>query len=343
MTVIKNATEKPRVFYGLHMVAGVAEYPEHKDSSGKPTRILVAENAAKQMDPTFAGLPVYVHHVEDVDFSKMEQEADGYVVESFYNALDGKHWAKFIVVTDKGHEAIRKGWKLSNAYAIKNVRGGGKWHAVDYSQEVDRGEYLHLAIVPNPRYQESIVFTPEQFKAYNEAKELELKTLKNSKPQEKKSMFKWFKREEVKNSADLEGVEVQLKSGSTRTLAQLVNEAEKAEEEKKNMDADKDKPVMANGDHKVKVGEEEMTVNELVAKYNEFMEEKKKAANPATKENEKVEDKKEDDKKSNASPAKVETPNFDALKNASPQDDATKVETSADKTARGKSRYGSAS
>src|SRR4051812_29447530 len=106
--MIKNAKTLPQVFYGLHMVPGVAEY---NDPEREPYRILIGETTIKNMDPTFQGKPVYVDHVEEVNLENLQQEADGYVLESFYNKLDGKHWVKFIVVSDRGKEAIQKGWK----------------------------------------------------------------------------------------------------------------------------------------------------------------------------------------------------------------------------------------
>jgi len=265
--VILNSRELPKILYGLHMCEGVAEYHE----TGTPTRIFVGEDVLKNMNPTFAGKPVYVNHVENVNLDTLQEEADGYVTESFFNKADGKYWAKFLVVSDRGHEAIRKGWKLSNAYRIKNSRGGGKWHNVDYQQEVADGEYTHLAIVPNPRYEESIVLTPEQFKEYNSQKDQELKELANSKGE--RSMFKFFKKQAVENAAEMETLSVTLSNGQEKTLKQVINELEEAmkakAEEKKNEEMEENapaEPMMANGDHMVAVGEEKMKVNELVEK-----------------------------------------------------------------------------
>ena len=164
--VIKNAKEQPTIWYGRHMEPGVAEYAE----PGKTAyRILVNEAAIREMDPSFAGKPVYVKHVDEVNLDKIQHEADGYVIESFYNAADSSHWVKFIVVSDKGREAIRAGWKLSNAYIPKSFGPGGISKGVELQKEVIAGEYEHLALVPDPRYETSIVLTPSQFKEYNES------------------------------------------------------------------------------------------------------------------------------------------------------------------------------
>ena len=141
---IRNAQVMPKIYYGLHMTEGVAQYRDPNYMDGEPYRILVREKAIKEMDPSFAGIPVYVGHVDDVIPEENVENADGYVVESFFNKPDGKHWCKFIVVTDKGHDAIAKGWQLSNAYKITQNGAAGKWHAVEYVQEVLAGEAEHI-------------------------------------------------------------------------------------------------------------------------------------------------------------------------------------------------------
>lgn len=355
---LKNATTLPRVFYGLHMVEGVAEYREPKR---EPYRIMIAEEAIKNMDATFSGKPVYVQHVDNVNLDSLQEEADGYVIESFFNKSDGKHWAKFIVVSDKGHQAIRNGWKLSNAYIPKDFSDGGLWHGVEYSKEITRGEYEHLAIVPNPRYEESVILTPEEFKAYNLEKEIELTKIANAKGET--SMLSFFKKQKVENSTDLAGMSVILpKSKKEVTVEQLVND----------MDAIHNMHGYAAPEHMVKIGNEEMSVKDLSNKYSECLneledmkkkkdnegkedmpeqdekknedkpvdEEKKNEEKPAEevkkeKMNEDKEPKEDDEKKKNA--------HFEALKNApdSVIHDIPPFELPGASVARGVSRYGS--
>lgn len=361
--MIKNATTLPKRYYGMHMAPGLAEYQDKEGSY----RILVNESTIKKMDKTFEGRPVYVNHVEDVNLEKIQQEADGYVVKSFYNEVDGKHWVEFIVVSDAGHQAISQGWRLSNAYIPTALANGGIHQGMEYQKEVMDGEYEHLAIVKNPRYNESIILTPEQFKEYCDKKRIELSKVANS--QEKKeiqSMFKFFKREKVENSLDLENTEVVLpKSGKTMTVANALEIADKVE----NMHG------YANGDHMVKAGEEEMSVNDMSKGYcamkSELEELKKKNADQADadakkaeKEQDSPEAKKNEDgpegEKENADEskegeleamensigdkeeAKRRNDFFATLKNASQiAQPAKAIELQMDQVARGKKRYGS--
>jgi len=367
---VENAKTLPRRYFGLHMAEGVAEY---HDAGREPYRIFLNEATIKNMDPTYEGRPVYVRHVENVDLAKLQEEADGYVVRSFFNAADGKHWAEFLVVSDRGHEAIRNGWKLSNSYIPKAFIGGGLWHGVEFAKEVTSAEYEHLAIVPDPRYSESVILTPEEFKSYNEDKLVELKRLQNSKGET--PMFEWLKKSKVENSTEIEGMSVTLpKSKVEKTITQLVNEMDAHEMHKK------DDSAMAHPDHHVMVGNEKMKIHELVAKhqdmYNDYMEMKKKhdeltakkdpkaesettvnpedppspehkdnAPTPEELEKKKNEDealrKAEKDKEGKTHNSKDEF--YDMLDKA-PQlvKNSAPIEVSGDAVARGKARYGSA-
>lgn len=352
MNKVHNAKQLPKVYYGLHMAPGVAEYrPAGKD----PYRILIQEDAIKAMDSTFPGRPVYVEHVDDVNLERLQEQADGYVVESFFNPADGKHWAKFLAVSDMAHEAIALGWKLSNAYYLKSDTGvGGQWHGVDYLKEVTAGEYEHLAIVSNPRYAESIILTPEQFKAYNEKKLEELKKLSNSKEKtetkKKETLamkFNFFKREKIENGADLENSMVELgKDKKQMTVMAGLELAEKY----LNMQG------YASGDHMVKANDdEEMSVSELTEKYNSMKKKmnedeeamKKKNSEPSEEEKKKNAEEEEKKKKENEKKDEEEknknSSEFDKLKNAASTATAHTVvaELMGTQLERGKNLYGS--
>ena len=250
----QNAKEEPKIFYCKHIAPGVCAYEDET--------ILIGEEALKGMDKTFAGKPIYVNH-QKVNLENLQEEADGYVAESFYLPEDGCHWAKMIIVSDKGQEAIRKGWKVSNAYVPDEFGIGGEWHNVPYNREIMKAHYTHLALVDNPRYEEAEVMTPEQFKMYKEEKKAQLKELENTKG-EGKTMFKLFKKTAV-NSDDLSKVMVELSNGSTVSIGEMVNSVEadlKKEEEEKNKynEADVLEKV-------VKVNGEDMTVADLIKEY----------------------------------------------------------------------------
>ena len=290
-STLKNAKQEPKIYYGMHFCPGVAEY---RPPGKEPYRIMINEQTLRDMDKTFAGRPVFVQHVDDVNLETIQKDADGYVIESFYNESDGKHWCKFIVVSDRGHAAIQNGWGLSNAYIPEAFGPGGLWNGVEFQKEVMRGEFEHLAIVPDPRY-EAFILTPSQFKEYNENRLLELKKVANSK--EKTKMFDLFKKTKV-DSSDLGDAVVKLpKSGKEITIAQLINEADKdpadedkdkapfkadkagkadseAEEKKQGRKEESEKeheaPQMANMDHHVMDGDKSRPLHEIVSEHKEM-------------------------------------------------------------------------
>lgn len=289
----QNAKEEPKVFYCKHIAPGVCAYADET--------ILIGEEALKEMDKTFAGKPIYVNH-QKVDLEKIQQEADGYVAESFYLPEDGCHWAKMIIVSDKGHEAIRKGWKVSNAYVPDEFGIGGEWHNIPYNREVMKAHYTHLALVDNPRYEEAEVMTPEDFKMYKEQKREQLKSLENAKTKGEGKTMKWklFKRTEVTNSDDLSNTMVELSNGTAISIGEMVNSVEKDIQEKEEA-KNKCNDLLEEA---VKVNGEDMKVKDLIEAYektakknkcNEEDEEEKKSKKASKKNAD--EDKKEEEKK----------------------------------------------
>lgn len=333
---------KPKVYYGLHMHDGIAEY---REPDADALRVLVRSETAMKMDPSFAGCPIYIDHVDDVNWEELHKSKHvGLVSESFFNAADGKHWVKFIISDPEADELISKGWALSNAYYVRAKGPGGNCQGVDYEYEVTQGEYEHLAIVNNPRY-ETRILKPEDFKAYNEEKIAELKRLTNSKEEKKGSSsmkLKFFKRSKIENSLDIEGTSVELKDGQDLTIAECVELAEKQ------LAAEAGGGEVSQ-DQMVKVADGEITLAELISRYNAMV---------AAKQNSEADDKKkkeEEEKKANESKEKAEKEKaekeaaekqqnsfFHTLQNASSKgsESATPdIDTRADGAARGRANY----
>ncbi len=362
MKLINNSG---KIYYGLHMYPGVAQYKE----PGRDLMVFINEDTIRKMDPTFAGKPVYVMHVDGVEQSidKLRNEADGWVIESFFNEADGKHWAKFIICSSLGMRAIEnQGMRLSNCYIQKGMGPEGRWNGVSYDAQIMNGEYEHLALVPNPRYEESVIMTPDEFKIYNERQRDELKRLSNN-DGDRRMKFKIFNRKEVKESElNLADTFITLKSGREVSILALVNETDEKE--------DKGKAHMANEEHHVQVGEEKMSVGDLKKKYQDMCNEltemkakhvgngdddeeaRKKALEVAEHEKKEIEAKKnaleteiarlknEADARKTADAAKAarDKAEADKLRNAGPTDQkpSITIELPMDKIKRGIERYG---
>ena len=174
--MIVNSKDFPKRYFARHIKAGPVHYLE----KGEDKIYVITDEALKKMNASFEGKPVYIKHVDEVNMDTLKEDANGYVVKSFYNEFDGAWWAE-IIADDEAQGFIEKGWAVSNAYLPTELGSGGVYHDIDYDKEVKNGVYEHLAIVDNPRYEESVIMTPDEFKNYNEGRKAELEKLKNSK------------------------------------------------------------------------------------------------------------------------------------------------------------------
>ena len=336
----QNAKKHPEVFYCKHMYAGLAGYEDET--------ILVNLDCMKKLSKTFDGKPVYVFH-QDVDIETIEA-ADGWVSDCWYCEEDGWLWAKFVAVTDDAREAIESGWSVSNAYLPLEWGKGGSYTNIDYDRSIVDGQFTHLAIVPNPRYEAAEIMSADEYKSYMD--ELKSKReLKNSKKD--KSVMKFFKNKKEEVTAldgDLDGVMVELQNGKSISVSEMVEAVENAA--KKN-EAEKDEKL--NMDMEVEVGNEKMPVKELINKYmnmcktnaGEEDDEKENAdgvSEPSDKAN--ASDAEDDDKENSddADDKKEEKANskhFDELKNAPSKHmkNSKPILSMVDGVARGKERF----
>lgn len=259
-------TGRGKIYYGLHMAEGLAEYTS---ADGSPYRILLSRETIAKMNSSFMGCPLFIGHPDDVEAALANGEQVGVVVESFYNKADGRHWAKFLVTDERAQNLLKDGWTLSNCYNIAEdgYGPGSEWHGIKYETEVLNAEYEHLGIVDNPRYGESEVYTPEEFAAYNAKCEQEHARLLNSKSKTGgvKNM-KWnpFKKTKVENELDLDELMITLpKSKKEMSIANALDQLDEAMV----MEAVEPPAPGTNVDAKIKVGEKEMTLQELIDAY----------------------------------------------------------------------------
>lgn len=336
MTEKTNAKKFPSIFYCRHMLPGIAGY--HNEN------ILIDADAMKRAAPTFIGKPVFVHH-QKVELNTLEHDADGWVTDCFYNELDGWLWAKFIVISDEAQTAVSNRWSVSNAYEPKSWSEAGQHLNIDYDRKMRDYAFTHLAIVPNPRYEEAQIFSPDEFKAYQAAKRGELEELQNSKPLKGHPMFKLFqkKTEEITNNipadADLSQVEMEVE-GKRVSLQEIINAVKKNEEDEaaaaKKAEEEKEKENVLNEDTEVTVGDEKMPLKTLMNKYNAIAKKNAEEEEEIEKTNAKAAAaKKAEDEKA--------AERMRELTNAHNKKPVTaSIEISQDKVARGKARYGSA-
>lgn len=342
---LENAvSKKPEVFFAKHMQPGTCGYDSET--------VLVDTEAMKAMIKTGVGIPIYVHH-QNVDYSTMKEKAVGYVTESFYNEADGWAWFKCLMVDDEGFNAVAKGWHVSNAYVPTEWGPAGTKNNVPYDREVLNGTFTHLAIVPDPRYEDAVIVSPSDFSAYQDLKKRELHNSKTE-PAKGTQMFKLFKnkKEEV-TQIDGDTI-VELEGGKEVTVAEMLNaltSAKKADDEKTNA-----KPV--DGDALVECNGEKIPVKELVSRFEKLNAKSKKNEDDKKEEddckmNEDDEDKEKDEKKNKKNDGeededeegkekKNDRNHFEELRNAHLIEAAPSViiDTPMAQVKRGQERYG---
>ncbi len=329
----ENATAYPNFYYARHINAGLVGYQEGV--------LFVNDEVLKEMMPSFVGKPVVVLH-QDIGLENLEKK-DGIVIESFYNEVDGRFWVKFLVETDEARKAIESGWSVSNCYQPTRYGEAGTHNNVPYQQSMLGGVYQHLAIVPNPRYEEAKIFTPEEFRLYNDEKKAKLVQLQNAK--EDKKMFKVFKmkKEEV-SPLDPEAM-VTLENGQDVSIGEMIQTVSNS---KKN-------ETKCNVDEEVDVDGEKMPIRELINRYQQMNkknkknedeeDEKKEKASPseaAPNANEDDEDEDKSKKENSVDDEALEKArkHYYNLMNAHGNVHVEKIETTSDKLARGKKYYG---
>lgn len=123
--------------------------------------VLVKQDALAKMAPTFVGRPVINKVHEDVTPSTVaDGEADGIVTKVWLDDKSGWWMCEFLVwdvSTQQNCES--QAYSVSCAYEPTEVdSAGGEYHNIPYSEDILNGEYTHLAIVTNPRYEGARIF-----------------------------------------------------------------------------------------------------------------------------------------------------------------------------------------
>lgn len=334
--IIDNATMYPSFYYAKHLAAGLAGYEDET--------ILIDTDALKEMMPTFVGKPIVVNH-QNIELNNLEKR-DGTVIESFYNELDGCAWTKMLIETDAARQAIAQGCSVSNCYQPTEWDNGGKHHNVPYDRKIKNGIFKHLAIVPNPRYEEAKIYTPEEFNLYQKEKRDKLKILQNAK--EGKKMIKLFKntREEVKEID--EDTFMEMEDGSSISIKDMKNAV------KENALKEKQKEVKSvDLNTEIEVDGVKMSLKDLKDKYNSLKngkdckekdgEEDEEVENAKKKKAEEMKNALEEAKKLEDVENAKKLKHYEDLLNAANKSKigVPIIQTGADKLALGQSRYGS--
>ena len=149
---------KGRYFVSRFIEPGIAHYDELGD-------ILITKETLNKFIQTMVGAPVIIDH-EDVTDKNVDKLRVGSVSKVWFNEMDGYFYCEGILTDPEAIDLVKnKGWNVSCAYSFQSVpkeMHNGKKIDLEF---VD-GEFLHLAIVKNPRYEGAniVVNSNEEFK-----------------------------------------------------------------------------------------------------------------------------------------------------------------------------------
>lgn len=138
---------KGQHFTSRFIEPGIAEY---KGSFGK---ILITKDTLDKFIKTIVGVPVIIKH-KDITEKNVNKERVGVVSDVWFNEADGWYYCSGILFDRQAIDLVKnQGWSVSCTYDFESDFKKGTYHGLDYDMEFTGGEFLHLALVPNPRYE----------------------------------------------------------------------------------------------------------------------------------------------------------------------------------------------
>jgi len=126
--------------------------------------VLVSKEALDNMGPSFRNCPVIFvpehHNDQDKDTAFNFEDIGSNPAAGIVTTIptwgdDGWQWVEMSVWDEDAQNAIDKGFSVSCAYEPEEDPTGGIWHELEYDRAVVNGKYMHMAIVPRPRYEGS--------------------------------------------------------------------------------------------------------------------------------------------------------------------------------------------
>ena len=144
------------------MESGIISYVD----SGAGIAYLTKQTIDK-IAPSLIGKPVVIRH-QKVTPDNSAKVAVGYVTGVHFDPADAWHYVDFLITSDKVEAIDREDGcvvfkapdgqildGVSGAYDVLNVGPGGVWHDIKFDGEIIDGSFTHLALVINPRYEET--------------------------------------------------------------------------------------------------------------------------------------------------------------------------------------------
>ena len=151
LNLAEDRQGKGRYFTSKFLEPGLAKYDEPIGT------ILLDKETIDKFITSFKGCPVIIDH-KDITDDTAKDERVGVVSNVWYNADDGWYYCDGVIF-DKNAQGLitNAGYTVSCAYSFNTDEMSGTWHNNPYDGKVVSGDFLHLALVPVPRYEDATI------------------------------------------------------------------------------------------------------------------------------------------------------------------------------------------
>lgn len=141
-----EANGKGRKFTSRFIEAGVAHYEQFGD-------VLITKETLNKFIHTMVGCPVIIKH-KDITDKNADKERVGVVSRVWYNDADGWFYCEGVIWDKQAIDLVKnQGWNVSCTYDFESDLKPLTHNGKKIDMEFTGGEFLHLALVPNPRYE----------------------------------------------------------------------------------------------------------------------------------------------------------------------------------------------
>ena len=189
---------KGRHFVSRFIEAGAVSY-------GSAGVLKVTKEALDKFVQSFVACPVIVKH-KKLTKENVDDERVGVVNSVWFEPNDAWFYCDGVIYDNDAIRKIENGWSVSCTYDMTESTGeSGEWHNIHFDDELLNGVFQHLAIVPNPRYEDATIIF-------------------NSKDREDDMLFKLFSGKKIQNSNEEEKMD---KNALKNKLMEHINKAVK--------------------------------------------------------------------------------------------------------------------
>lgn len=141
-----NGKGKGRYFVSRFIEPGLAHYKELGD-------IVITKETLDKFIQSMVGCPVIIDH-EDVTDKNVDKLRVGTISRVWFNEMDGWYYCEGILTDDEAIDLVKnQGWNVSCSYSFVSDESQKTYHGKPIDMVFTDGEFLHLAIVEDPKYE----------------------------------------------------------------------------------------------------------------------------------------------------------------------------------------------